>query len=87
MPQPKPKDWTQATITVCDACKRACCWQGAFMCDYSDMASTEERTVGQLRAGRHGENESYWVRDAGVQRFVAEGGSFLNSPPLTAEEK
>lgn len=47
-------------VTVCDACMRACCWQGEFMCDYADMAGTVERTVAQLRAGRHGENESYW---------------------------
>jgi hypothetical protein len=91
-------DWPNAKITVCDACLRACCWQGEFMCDYSDMASTTERSVAQLRAGRHGENEQYWAKDAGVKQHITDGGWFSNSPfesqaalaptpPLTAEEK
>lgn len=52
----KPTD----VVTVCSACLRACCWQGEFMCDAADMAGTVERTVRQLRAGKHGEHEHYW---------------------------
>lgn len=29
-------------ITVCDACKRASCWQGIFMCEQSRGAGTVE---------------------------------------------
>ena len=49
-----------ATITVCDKCLRACCWQGNFMCDEADGAGTQEMTIEELRAGRYGEHESWW---------------------------
>jgi len=47
-------------VTVCASCLRACCWQGEFMCDAADISGTVEKTVGELRAGRHGEHEHYW---------------------------
>lgn len=49
------------TITVCDNCLRACCWQGEFMCDsaYGD-AGTVEKTIEELRSLKAGEHESYW---------------------------
>lgn len=47
-------------ITVCDTCLRACCWQGAFMCDGARYAGTVDKTVKQLRAERAGEHEDYW---------------------------
>lgn len=47
-------------VTVCDKCMRACCWQGEFMCDEALGAGTVVRTVAELRAGAHGENEHYW---------------------------
>ena len=35
------------TVTVCDACGQAACWEGEFMCDQSRTAgTTEQRTVG-----------------------------------------
>lgn len=49
-------------VTVCSACLRACCWQGSFMCDAADMARTVEKTVAELRAGKHGESEHYWKK-------------------------
>lgn len=49
-----------AVVVVCDACLRACCWSGSFMCDAAEMAGITERTVAQLRAGKHGESEHYW---------------------------
>ena len=51
-------------VTVCDACLRACCWQGEFMCADARTAGTVERTVGELRQGKHGEHESYWNIDS-----------------------
>ena len=36
-------------IEVCSACKRACCWYGEFMCDNNKDASTELKTVKELR--------------------------------------
>lgn len=49
-------------VTVCDACLRACCWQGEFMCDAAVGAGTVEKTVAELRASPHGETEEYWTR-------------------------
>lgn len=53
-------------VTVCDACLRACCWQGEFMCDGADLAGIVEKTVAELRAGKHGEHEDYWATDAAL---------------------
>lgn len=39
----------QRTITVCDKCLCASCWQGVFMCDETRGASTTEKTVDELR--------------------------------------
>ncbi len=55
----KAKD-DQRKVTVCSACLRACCWQGEFMCDAADMAGTVQKTVAELRAGKHGEHPHYW---------------------------
>ena len=62
-------------VTVCDACLRACCWQGEFMCDDARTASTFQRTVAELRAGNYGEHESYWNIDprTGVRRKDSDG--------------
>lgn len=55
------------TITVCDKCYRACCWQGEFMCDDCYSAGTKEKTVGWLVArinrGFDGEHPDYWQKD------------------------
>jgi len=47
------------TITVCDKCLRACCWQGIFMCDDAHDAGTTERTIEQLKKMRL-ESPDYW---------------------------
>ena len=47
-------------IEVCSSCKRACCWYGEFMCENSHNASTELKTVKELRKLKTGENEHYW---------------------------
>lgn len=49
-------------ITVCSACKRACCWQGEFMCDDSREASTVEKTIAQLEK-LDLENPEWWLND------------------------
>lgn len=36
------------TVTVCDKCLRAACWQGEFMCDDAYGAGTVERHVSTL---------------------------------------
>lgn len=46
-------------VTVCAECLQASCWQGIFMCDRAQTASTVEKTVRELRAlGR--EHPDYW---------------------------
>lgn len=37
------------TITVCDKCLQASCWQGNFMCDESTNAGTTEKTKEELQ--------------------------------------
>lgn len=39
----------QRTITVCDFCLRAACWQGKHMCGDYLTAGTVEKTVAELR--------------------------------------
>lgn len=36
------------TVTVCDKCLMASCWQGKFMCEDADIAGTVEKTVAEL---------------------------------------
>lgn len=50
-------------IVVCNACNRACCWQGEFMCEKSWSAGTTKRRVGTLIANgtsAFGEHPDYW---------------------------
>jgi hypothetical protein len=58
------------TITVCDACLRACCWKGIFMCDDARDAGTVERTVEQCVALGE-EHSDYWdgTYEAGDERL------------------
>jgi hypothetical protein len=50
-----------ATITVCDACLTASCWQGNFPCDKRRAAGTRELTERELNAlGR--EHPSHYRR-------------------------
>jgi len=56
---PAPGD-DEYAVVVCDACLRACCWQGSFMCSAARSAGTTLKTVRELRAGQYGEHEDYW---------------------------
>ena len=49
------------TITVCDKCLRACCWQGKFMCDEAIEAGTVEKTIKELKKLRL-EHPDYWEK-------------------------
>lgn len=51
------------TVTVCDHCYRANCWQGIFFCDASRRAGTREMTVLELRNLAY-EHPSYWFKNA-----------------------
>lgn len=59
----EPMKSEEDLITVCSECHRACCWQGEFMCDESQFASTVQMTRKQLREGNYGEHEDYWKKD------------------------
>ena len=59
------------TITVCDSCLLACCWQGEFMCEDAYTSGTVDKTVKELRELRQqrgwGENEEYWEKAPNMQ--------------------
>lgn len=55
-------DWT---ITVCDACNCATCWQGEFYCQEYKSAGTKEITIREARA-LNSENPTYWLKDDGI---------------------
>lgn len=46
-------------VTVCSACRRACCWQGQFMCDDARTAGTIEVPIEELQAAGQ-EHPDYW---------------------------
>ncbi len=47
-------------VTVCDACLKASCWRGLFMCDDSRYAGTVDLPISVLMAiGR--EDSDYWT--------------------------
>lgn len=62
-------------IQVCSSCKRACCWYGEFMCENSRNASTELKTVKELRELKAGENEHYWS-DEYMKKIYGEANPF-----------
>lgn len=49
----------EATVTVCSACLRACCWQGEFYCNDYKTAGTVEKPISEL-AELSREHPSYW---------------------------
>lgn len=55
-------DWT---VTVCDACLCACCWQGEFYCDDYKTAGTKDITIGEARALNR-ESATFWTKDVAV---------------------
>lgn len=62
-------------IEVCSVCKRACCWYGEFMCDDSQNASTELKTVKELRELNRHESEHYWS-DEYMEQIFGEANPF-----------
>ena len=53
-------DIKNQTITVCEECLQASCWQGIFsMCEEAHYAGTVEKTVQELEA-LDLEDPSYW---------------------------
>lgn len=55
---PKRRDYM---VTVCDACMRACCWHGLFLCDASQTAGTKDVPASELRK-LGAEHSSYFTR-------------------------
>lgn len=54
------------TVTVCDSCLRAACWQGAFYCEDSHTtAGLIEKTVAELEVLGL-EHPQYWEEGAGI---------------------
>jgi hypothetical protein len=55
---------THDLVTVCEACKHASCWLGAFMCEGSLSAGAVALTIGALvllrERGETHESPSYW---------------------------
>lgn len=48
-----------STITVCDKCLQASCWQGMFICDESVTAGVVEKSIDELeKLGL--EHSDYW---------------------------
>jgi epoxyqueuosine reductase QueG len=60
------------TITVCDTCQRACCWQGIFFCDDFQSAGTKEITIARARKLKL-EHPDYWRSDAGIADRMKSG--------------
>ena len=49
------------TVTVCDRCLQASCWQGIFMCDEAREAGTTVMTIADLRK-LNLEHPCYWTK-------------------------
>lgn len=56
-----PRETPTVTVTVCEACRRASCWQGEFCCDDYKTAGTTQETRGAL-ALLNLESRHYWTR-------------------------
>lgn len=57
--------WATETITVCDHCFHASCWQGIFYCDNYKTAGTVQKTRKELKKMADAglcvaENSAYW---------------------------
>lgn len=50
------------TVTVCDECFQASCWQGIFLCNNAVFAGTVEKTRKEL-AALNLEHPDYWDYD------------------------
>ena len=42
------KEYVDKKVTVCGACFRVCCWNGEFMCERAQGASTVQKTIAEL---------------------------------------
>lgn len=61
------------TVTVCDACLRACCWQGVFYCDDYRTAGTKDITIAEAKT-KGLEHADYWLDDERVKSELQNGG-------------
>lgn len=50
LPPTQSEEGEKKTVTVCDKCLTAACWQGRFMCQESQSAGTVEKTIEELKA-------------------------------------
>lgn len=60
-------------ITVCSECKRACCWQGEFMCDGARNADIRQKTIGELKSLQpyiDGEHWEWWEKDIAALEYL-----------------
>ena len=55
-----------STVTVCDKCLQASCWQGEFMCDKAHTAGTMEKTIEELTILKL-EHPSHWKQVLAAQ--------------------
>lgn len=68
-------------ITVCDACLRASCWHGEFMCSDAQSAGTVQKTAAELRKlGR--EHRDHYSR-ANVESVCGSSDYVSVTPSLT----
>ena len=58
-PSSRPERALSDTVTVCDHCMQASCWQGVFHCDDYQTAGTVEKTIDELRELGL-ESPTYW---------------------------
>jgi hypothetical protein len=52
----------KSTVTVCEKCLRASCWQGIYMCEENINAGVVEKTIEELRELSL-ESPDYWNPD------------------------
>ena len=57
------KEVAKYTVTVCEACRRASCWQGEFYCEEYRTAGTVQETRSAL-ALLALESKHYWTPKA-----------------------
>ncbi len=58
-----PREVAKYTVTVCEACRRASCWQGKWYCDEYKTAGTVQETRSAL-ALLNLESSHFWTPQA-----------------------
>lgn len=59
MSKPDPITRADRLVTVCSECRRACCWQGTFMCDEARFANVIDAPISELEK-LDLEHPDYW---------------------------